>query len=276
MTPPRAVRSHLTGIGAGPDADIDLAHAALILASIGRPRTATEPYRRHLAKLVAEVAAYAGAGEPDGPGLPAKALRQVLARRYGYIGADESAEEDANLMRVIDHRGGLPVALGIIYIHVARAQGWTIEGIGFPSRFLVRLEVDSQRLILDPFAGGRVLAAKDMRALVKALAGNQAEITPAHYRTLSNRDILVRLHTHVKSRLLEAERPEEALAAIEAMLLFAPGEAALWRESGIINARLDKVEAAVAALEEYLRSDTGEAARYRASALLQELKSRLG
>lgn len=276
MTPHRAVRSHLAGIGAGPDGDIDLADAALILASIGRPRTATEPYRRHLAKLVAEVAAYAGPGVPAGIGLPAEALRRVLSRRYGYIGADESAEEDANLMRVIDRRGGLPVALGIIYIYVARAQGWTIEGIGFPARFLVRLEVDSQRLILDPFAGGRVLAAKDMRALVKALAGNQADITPAHYRALSNRDILVRLHTHVKSRLLEAERPEEALAAIEAMLLFSPGETALWREAGVINARLDKVEAAVAALEEYLRSDTGEAAHYRASALLQELKGRLG
>ena len=272
----RAARSQLTGIGATPDGGIDLSGAALILASIERPRIAIEPYRRHLAKLGTEVAAYAGAGEADGPGLPAEALHQVLARRYGYIGAEESEEEDANLMRVIDHRGGLPVALGIIYIHVARAQGWTIDGIGFPPRFLVRLEVASQRLILDPFDGGRVLAPKDMRALYKALAGNHAEITPAHYRALGNRDILVRLQNNVKSRLLETERLEDALAAIEAMLLFAPDEAALWRESGVINARLDKVEAAVAALEEYLRCDTGEAARYRASALLQELKGRLG
>ena len=276
MTPARAVRSHLVRMGAAPDGDIDLGHAALVLASMERPRVATEPYRRHLAKLAAEVAAYAGAGDPDGPELPAEALRQVLARRYGYIGAEDNEEEDANLMRVIDRRRGLPVALGIIYIHVARARGWTIEGIGFPARFLVRLEVDSRRLILDPFAGGRALAPKDMRALYKALAGNQAEITPDHYRALSNRDILVRLHTHVKSRLLGAERLEEALGAIEAMLLFAPDEAALWREAGVIYARLDKVESAVAALEEYLRCDTGEAARYRASALLEELKGRLG
>ena len=158
---------------------------------------------------------------------------------------------------------------------MAGAQGWTIEGIGFPASFLVRLEMDSRRLIVDPFSGGRVLAPKDMRAMYKALAGNQAELTPAHYRALSNRDILVRLQNNVKSQLLGTERLEEALAAIEAMLLFAPDEAALWRESGVINARLDKVEAAVAALEEYLRCDTGDDARYRASALLQELKGRL-
>ena len=276
MNPTRAVRSQLVRIGAAPDGDIDLAEAALVLASMERPRAAIEPYRRHLAKLVAEVAAFAGAEEPGGPGLPAEALRQVLARRYGYIGAEDCAEEDAKLMRVIDRRRGLPVALGIIYIHAARALGWTIDGIGFPARFLVRLQVDSRRLILDPFAGGRVLAPEDMRALYKALAGNQAELTPAHYRALGNRDILVRLQNNVKSRLLGEKRLEETLAAIEAMLLFAPGEAALWRESGVINARLDKVEAAVAALEEYLRRDTGDDARYRASALLQELRSRLG
>ncbi len=275
MNPTRAVRSQLVRIGAVPDGDIELADTALVLASVARPRVAIEPYHRHLAKLVAEVAAYAGAEEPAGPGLPAEALRQVLARRYGYIGAEDCEEEDANLMRVIDRRRGLPVALGIIYIHVARALGWTIDGIDFPASFLVRLEVDSRRLILDPFAGGRVLAPEDMRALYKALAGNQAELTPAHYRALGNRDILVRLQNNVKSRLLGTGRLEEALAAIEAMLLFAPGEAALWRESGVINARLDKVEAAVAALEEYLRCDTGDAARYRASSLLQELKGRL-
>jgi regulator of sirC expression with transglutaminase-like and TPR domain len=87
---------------------------------------------------------------------------------------------------------------------------------------------------------------------------------------------LVRLQNNVKSRLFGAERLDDALDAIEAMLLFAPDEAALWRESGILNARLDNVEAAVEALEEYLRCDTGEAARYRTSALLQELKGRLG
>ena len=275
MNPTRAVRSKLVHISAAPDGDIELAETALVLASIARPRVAIEPYRRHLAKLVAEVAAYAGTEEPAGPGLPAEALRQVLARRYGYIGAEDCEEEDANLMRVIDHRRGLPVALGIIYIHVARSQGWTIDGIGFPACFLVRLQVQSRRLILDPFAGGRVLAPKDMRAMYKALAGNQAELTPAHYRALGNRSILVRLQNNVKSRLLGTERLEEALAAIETILLFAPDEAALWRETGVINARLDKVEAAVAALEKYLRCDTGDAARYRASSLLQELKGRL-
>ncbi len=275
MTPTRAVRAQLIRIGAAPDGDIDLGGAALVLASIARPRVAIEPYHRHLAKLVAEVAAYAGAQEPGGPGLPAEALRQVLARRYGYMGSEDAEEEDADLMRVIDRRRGLPVALGIVYLHVARAQGWTIDGIGFPARFLVRLEVEGRRQILDPFAGGRVLSPKDMRALYKAQAGNQAELTPAHYRALSNRDILVRLQNNVKSRLFGAERLDDALDAIEAMLLFAPDEAALWRESGILSARLDNVEAAVEALEEYLRCNTGEAARYRASALLQELKGRL-
>ena len=59
------------------------------------------------------------------------------------------------------------------------------------------------------------------------------------------------------------------------MLLFAPDEAALWRESGLLNAHLDNVRAAIAAFEEYLRRDSSDAARRHTAVLLQQLKKRL-
>jgi len=54
------------------------------------------------------------------------ALTQVMAEEHGY-GGDRQHYDDlqnANLIRVIDRRRGLPVALGILYLHAARAQGW--------------------------------------------------------------------------------------------------------------------------------------------------------
>jgi regulator of sirC expression with transglutaminase-like and TPR domain len=272
------LREQLARLGGLADDDIDLVEAALALAALDRAHLPLAPYRRHLAKLTAEVGAYAAAArlERDVKGR-AEALSHVIGRRYGY-GCDAESYDDleaANLMRVIDNRRGLPVVLGILYIHVARRLGWTATGLDFPSRFLVRLEHDGRRLILDPADGGAALDPTTLRALLKTVAGNDAELTPDHYRPAGNRTILYRMQNNIKVRLLKDGKLEEALRVIEVMALFAPGVPELWREAGLLNARLDNLRAAVAALEEFLRRGREDAERRKASALLQELRGRL-
>ena len=272
------LRKSLGAIGASADDEIDLAEAALVLASADRPRTSVEPYRRHLAKIAAEVGAYAGSarGRTDLSD-QVDALAHVLTRRYGY-GCEEETYEDldaANLMRVIDSRRGLPVVLGIIHLHVAGVLGWNMVGLDFPSRFLIRMEQNHERVILDPSAGCRVLDPADLRALLKAVEGLEAELTPGDYAPMPKRAILYRLQNNIKVRLIRDGRLEEALKTIETMALFAPQVPDLWREAGMINARLDNLMAAVAALEEYLKHDDIAANRREAQALLQKLRGRL-
>lgn len=278
MRLPPDIRARLVSIGGLADRQIDLADAALTLAAAERPGVPLDPYRRHLERLVADVRAYVGGTEPDVPlALRIEALVQVIVRKYGY-GGTESVFDDleaANLMRVIDSRSGLPIVIGILFIHVARNLGWPMAGLDFPGRFLVRIDAEGQRRILDPFGGGRVLAAQDMRDMFKAVAGNHVELTPDNYREMTNRDMLLRLQGNIKSRLLRGERLYDALETVETMLLFAPETTELWREAGLLHARLDHVKDAVAALEEYLRQSGGDSARYNTTILLQELRTRL-
>lgn len=278
MRLPPDIRRQLVSIGAAADAGIDLADAALTLAAADRPGQPLEPYRRHLEKLVGEVRAYVGGAEPT-PALRLRieALNQVIVRRYGYGGTEAVFEdlEAANMMRVIDTRSGLPIVIGILFIHVARAFGWPIAGLDFPGRFLIRMEDASERTILDPFAGGRVVRPKDMRDMFKAVAGNHVELKPEHYREMTNRGMLLRLQNNIKSRQLRGGRPYDAIETIETMLLFAPDETGLWREAGLLYARLDRIKDAVAALEEHLRRSGGDSTRYNTSVLLQELRARL-
>jgi len=183
------------------------------------------------------------------------------------------------LMRVIDRRQGLPVTLGIVALHIARALGWHMEGLDFPPRFLVRMEFEGRRAILDVFDGCIELTPPDLRGLYKAVSGAHVEISPSQYTAMSNRDILLRAAAKVKIHHLRSERLDEALDTIKTMLLFAPENAPLWREAGILYARLDRIPEAIAALEEFLRhaegEPSGDTSRYKTSVLLQELRERL-
>ncbi len=256
-------------------ADFDIAPAAIDLGLLSRTGVDAEAYVRHLKILSRDVSLYlADHIDVDGA---LEALVQIIARRYGY-GGDEDSFEDldaANLTRVIDSRRGLPVALGILYIHVAREQGWQACGIDFPGRFLVRLEVDGDRRLFDPFEDGRVLSPYDLRELLKSAAGLDAELTPAHYREASDRDVLMRLQNNIKVRLLRRERLDDALTVIENTLLIAPDEPALWREAGMIHARHDRIRDAIHALEHHMRLDSRTESRYSTSLLLQELRGKL-
>jgi regulator of sirC expression with transglutaminase-like and TPR domain len=260
---------------AGADENLALAEAALVLAARLQPQGDPAFYAEHLALLSADVGRAAGAAS-DTAGR-ARILAAVIAGRHGYHGDAETYDDlqNADLRRVIDRRKGLPVALGILYIHCGRAQGWTMRGLAFPGHFLVRLDEDVERAIIDPFNGGAICGAAELRALLKATEGVAAELDPTHYLAVSDRQILLRLQNNIKQWLVGAERYAEALATVEDMLLFAPDEATLWREAGLLNAQLDNIRAAIAAFEEHLRREPSDAARRRTAELLRQLKNRL-
>lgn len=265
----------LREVGSMADGPLPLAPAALALAALERPRVDLGRYHHHLTALARDVGAEAG-GSSDIE-RRVGALNTVILARYGYQGDTLTYEDlqNANLMRVIDRRKGLPVALGILYIHAARAQGWDMAGLAFPGHFLVLLQDAGTRLILDPFHGGKPREAAELRDLLKAIAGNEAELTPAHYAPVSDRDVLLRLQNNLKLRLVESRQLEKALAVIDGMLLFAPQHAALLREAGLIHAELGNLKAAIAALERFLALAAHDGERHQAAAILQQLKARL-
>jgi len=153
----------LREVGSSPSPTLPIAEAALALASFDRPRIALARYRQHLAALARDVGRHAGAA--SGLAAQANALNEIILLKHGYSG-DELTYDDlqnANLMRVIDRRKGLPVAFGILYLSAARAQGWDAVGLGFPGHFLIRLSQGPERIIVDPFHGGRTLDAMALR-----------------------------------------------------------------------------------------------------------------
>jgi len=268
----------LVEIGRLSDDNLDLAETALLLAKADRPEVQLDSYQRHLVTLCDDVGGYiAGLSTPLSVEICHEALVQVLFRRYGYIGGEDCIDDPdaANLTHVIDRRFGLPVVLGMLYIHVAHHQGWNVEGLNFPGRFLLRLEVNSERLILDPFAGGATININDLRNILKAVLGYQAELQPEYYQSASTREILLRMQNNIRNRMLRAGQVKDAIQVIDTMLLFAPKATYLWREKAVLLTRIDLIPKAIIALELFLKYEQREDSRYNAVILLQELRQRL-
>jgi regulator of sirC expression with transglutaminase-like and TPR domain len=273
---PEVCARFLRALGASDGRLLPIAEAALVLASFERPRLDFARYREHLQLVARDIAHHPGAlGDLAER---ARALNEIILLKYGYAG-DELTYDDlqnANLMRVIDRRKGLPVVLGILFIDAARAQGWEAAGLAFPGHFLVRLSSQhAERLILDPFHHGQICGAAELRELLKAVAGADRELAPEYYAPVSDRDVLLRLQNNLKSRLVQQQRYERAAKVSETMLMLAPDLAELWREAGILHRQIGNIRAAAADFEQYILRAPDGAARYQAAAILQQLRGQL-
>lgn len=273
MPQPEAKLARLGDLCAGDGQRLDLLEAALTLSVLRRGEPIDlAPFRQHVASMASDLSDLVRRR-----GAAPEALAEVIARSYGYRGDTDSYDDlqNADLVRVIERRKGLPVALSILYLDVARRQGWEAEGLAFPAHFLIRIGIDGARHVVDPFHDGTVRDAADLRGLLRQVLGPEAELSPEHFDPVSDRDVLLRLENNVRLRLANREDWPTAAQSLDRMLAIAPDRPELLFEAGQLNARLDKRRAAIAAFERFLDIDgaAGDpAVRERVSGLLQELR----
>ncbi len=242
----------LEAIGQAGTGDVDIAEGALLLARAARPELDLDPYRRHLA-AIALTAARAldreSAADCD-PRDVATALGRALGGALGYDGDRDSYDDlkNADIAHVIDRRRGLPVALGILYIHAARSIGAAAHGLNFPGHFLMGLGTGRGTTVIDPFNGGRLIDADDLLRLAP-----ESE-TPAEERLIatSDRGVLIRLQNNILTRAQAAGDAARTAQVLETLTRLAP-ESGLYRyDQGVALARTERPGAARRALAEAL------------------------
>lgn len=265
-------------IGAAADADIPLAETALQLSADDRAGLDIGRYRHHLDDIAKDVgsrfSALIEAGAADDAATRIAALKHIISDQYKYEGDHDDFHDlkNADLAQVIDRKKGLPITLSIIAIQAAREQNWQLEGVNFPGHFLLRMTHEGERLIADPFENFQLLQAPDLRALLKKIAGPDAELSSTYYETATNRDILVRLQNNIKFRLISDEEYSAALKISKRLLLIAPGEHRLLFDSAVLEARTGHISDAIRLLEQYLKSAPVNADRYDAQMFLASLR----
>lgn len=231
----------LEAAGAVPDESFDLFETALILSACDRPDLDLAAYRQELAKLVARAEAI----HRDGASI-AHALAETIGVEADLDGDVETYDDprNADLAWTLERRVGLPVTLGIIYLAVARQNGWTASGLGFPGHFLVGTIGEAGGVVIDPFRRGAVRRSDEVEALLRAVEGPAAQVTAETLRPISDRMVVQRLLANLDARAETDERAAEIAARRRRV---SPGDAGLALEAAQRAVKLEWMQEAQAA-----------------------------
>ena len=266
-----ALRSHLSALADAGDDVLGLGSVALTIANLAHLSAETADYDAHLNQMADSLRGAEGCSVRD----LGHMLATTLTDLYGYDSPDVE-DDESDLIDTIDTRHGCPETLGLLALEVMGRAGWRAEALSFGPRFLIRVtDEDGCRAILDPAQSWRMVEAHHMRSWLKAHAGLGAELTPSHTLPLSNRAVLVRLQNGAKLRFLRSGHLDQALETIETTLQFAPQVDMLWREAGILHARLNHFSDAVCALERFLSRCQDTSLKARTLQILADLRQRL-
>lgn len=186
------------------------------------------------------------------------ALNRYVFEELGFSGNSDDYYDPRNsyLNDVIERRLGIPITLSVLYIEIGARVGLPLEGVSFPSHFLVKCTLRNGAVILDPYAGGASLGLGELQERLK-VAVKDIEPDPALIASLlapaSPKDVLARVLRNLRSIHENRKEPLKALAASNRIIALTPGGPDEYRDRGELYAGLECYRAAVGDLRQYLK-----------------------
>jgi len=268
-------------ITAGPESDVDLVEAALLIAAHEYPELDVLAYQARMDRIAATLK---GRLRRDiGPAESIVALNRYLFEELGFRGnaSDYYDPRNSFLNEVLDRKLGIPITLAVIYIEVGRHIGLALHGVSFPGHFLVKCPARDGVIVLDPCARGASLSLEDLQQRLRALRGGAAPPADIAQRMLAaagKKDILSRMLRNLKGVYLQRRDFSRALAAADRVIMLEPRAADEYRDRAAIYMELECFRAALSDFRNYLMLKPGAddaATVQRRVAELQQLAARL-
>jgi regulator of sirC expression with transglutaminase-like and TPR domain len=252
MQAPERIRADFIHHVQQPEASFDLARTALLVAAESDPRIDVDGEMRQLEAWAAELASRF---DPEWNNLQKLArLRSFVFEELGFRGDrfDYYSPSNSLLHEVLRRRRGIPITLAIVMLEVGWRAGIPLEGVGFPAHFLVRLTGEPSDLVLDPYRRGMSVHEEDCRRILQEATGGKVDFDPHLLASVGKREMIARLLHNLKGAYLRANDDENALAAVERLLVLSPDDAAESRDRGLLLFRLRRYRPALDALQSYL------------------------
>ena len=234
-----------------PDADIDLARAALVIARSEYPALDVDAYLTRLAALAEKAMSVRQTADPLGR---LHRLREFLFEEQGFAGNAEDYFDPRNsyLNDVLDRRLGIPITLSLVLIEVGRHLGLQMEGIGLPGHFVTGARVGGEHVLLDPFNGGTILTGEACGDLVARAVGRPVELAAEQFVPVTKRQFLIRMLNNLKGAHWRREAWQKVVAMIDRLLVLTPEAGSEWRDRGVAWTSLGDLARGLADWERYL------------------------
>lgn len=250
-----------------------MARAALLVAQEEYPQIPVELYLARLDQMAEEVKDRLS--DETAPMVVLDELTEMLFRRRHFRGNREAYYDPRNsfLNDVLDRGVGIPLTLGMVLLEVGWRLNLPLEGVNFPSHFLVRYRGDALNLLLDPFDAGKVRFEDQAQELLDQVYGGMVKVQDSFLRTATRRDMLVRLLANLKSVYVNVGDNARALAVVERLLVLQPTSRGDLRARGLLLARLGRKAEAAEQLQAYLDLAPGAGDAERIRSLVEDLRA---
>lgn len=258
----------------GPDADIDLARAALLFAKAEHPALDVDAYLDRLDGLAQRCAK---GPRRDDASSRLDRLRECLFEEERFAGNREDYGDPRNsyLDDVLDRRLGIPISLSLVLIEVGQRVGLDLEGIGLPGHFIAGARIGGEQVLLDPFNGGAILTPDGCRDVVARALGQHVDLVPEHFAPVTKRQFLTRMLTNLKVGYWRSEQWDKALGVIDRLLVLNPEVGTERRDRGVAWTKQGETARGIADWERYLTEFPGAPDREQVRAQLRRLRQRI-
>ena len=220
-------------------------------------------------------------------------LHDVLFDDEGFRGNSDDyyAPTNSYVPAVLETKRGLPITLSLIYKNVADRLGLRAWGVGLPGHFLVGVDADDVvrprgpngrnkaeepsrgPMLVDAFAGGRILTAEEARDRIQEMFGPEAEWSEEMLRPASNRHWLTRMLQNLLNVFGSANQFADVAAVLEMEMVLWPQHHHLQRDLGLVLARCGMSRPASIWLDRYLKSNPDDPQKSQLKELLQVLSN---
>ncbi|EGR3921722.1 tetratricopeptide repeat protein [Vibrio cholerae] len=217
---------------------MELVEGALALNKAINPETQLEWAHIELARLLKE-AELTLVHERDEKAR-FEAFLRLFYQEWGFSGDREAYFDSRNAFidQVLQRRKGIPVSLGSLLLYLGHKLGFPLNGISFPTQFLLSLNWPGERPIyLNPF-NGEIVSQHTLQAWLVGHKGPLAKLKPQHLQSVDNPTIIGRWLALLKSALLREERYTLALRCTDLALTFVPDDPYEIRDRGFIYQQL--------------------------------------
>jgi regulator of sirC expression with transglutaminase-like and TPR domain len=249
---------------AQPDEELGLLEGALLIANDARPGLDASVVLKEIEKLAEPLARLELGNQPAA--IQARALADQLFVHEGFRGnkSDYYDPKNSFIDEVLSRRMGIPISLSVLYIEVARRVGVTASPVGYPGHFLVCVDDDERRLVVDPFNGGRQLDESALRAMLKR-SGANVDYHPDLITPTPVRQVVTRMLMNLRGIYVSRADHARLLVVFDRLIDLLPNPVEHIRDRGLLFGRLGAPAAALHDLHRYLElvPDASDAATVR-------------